>query len=572
MGKISPTSSTPMSDLPASTGEQLPVPSERSDSVSLDQDSFARLGMERTSFSAKVVRFFVSILEALRLRRPASTTANSQQEIAASQFRSMVQAGQQHAVITGRDASALANARIAQNIDTELVNQHAFEKEVVQISAQTKIGPRCDQFYNTVKQKTGEDISNILQRKSVAEHDSMPGSRSFTALPPWMEYQNNLRALARMRSHVAGADASRDHDAMLRVAAELTPNALDLHDDQLYDVSRRYRQASDALSGFLRSCCNEDSNENIKLAAHHLQLYEAALQPNLAAKSTLEKELVHDLLFDNALNRLTLQERNKLTASLKEDGQLFHQVFAAVDSEHHAAGQKIADAMQRHATTRPFMPSAGFSSQSPIRQQVVQQALASSRARQAAASSSRPTAEEAAINYYGHVIFDSAYHDLTAAEQPLVAAGGRLRELLTAAAHDHKGSQTEAGLREFSSLIGQAQQKSRATATEIPQDRLLRGKTDQASTQFLSAALQGKDERGVQLISDTLFNHAWGQMSGQEKGALLESLRHHQSGIEHAISKPYTDHERRMLNCLISSMKNHPVVSPYLAEPSSAYR
>ena len=460
------------------------------------------------------------------------------------------------------------------------MRQSGFEKETMQAFEKTRIRPRCDHFYNTVRQQTGEDLSEILRQKGVKKNDSMPESRSFTAMPPWMEYQNNIRALARMRSGAAGADAQRDLASMSKVAAELTPSKLDLTDNQLRSASRNYRDASNALSGFLRACSGDNADEkSLKLAAHHLQAYQTAVETNLGNKSVAERDMTHDLLLDSALGNLSLKERNKLAETLRAGGGQYRHIFAAAADSGNALSEKIADSMRRHAKIRPFISDQTFSGGAPAergQRQEARQALEAAQASQtqrALSAQRQPTAEQAAINHYGETVLNSKYEALSAAEKPLLDASYQLSGLLDASVQDTDGSRSEKALREFSELIDKAYTENKKPAATIKRNRLASGdgQIDQKNLHFLKETLQGKNKQGAQLVADALFNRAWELLPSEKKGAFLESLRHADSGIEAAIEKPYSDHERRMLNCLITSMKNHPDVSIYTPQDLSAY-
>lgn len=572
--RVNPTASPSTSNLsPSQLGDASVKEGNRSSSVLLDQETCSRMGLRPDSLATKVLRFFRSIAEALKLRRPSSTIANAQQETAAARFNSLAREGGGMSPHQDLPEAAPEKTETAQGIDAKIMRQSAFEKTVMQAFEQTKIRPRCEKFCHAVKEGTDEDISQILQRKGVKKNDSAPESRTFTALPPWMEYQNNLRALARMRSEAPETNVEHDLEGMTRVAAELTPSRLELSDHELQPTSRRYRDAGNHLSGFLRSCMSEDSDRNLKIAARHFQSYQSAVDANLSNKPEVEKDMVHDLLLDGALKNLTLKERNLLADALKADDAAFGHVMTVFEAERSGTAQKILSAMKRHVKTGPFMPQQGFSSRSTSKQEEVRQAFAAAQSAESArmASAARPAKEETAVRAYKKMVFSTPYSNLTAAEKPLVDAGNSLANLLEISAHDDDSGKTELALNEFADLVEKMHQESRQPTAKFRLSVSANKKPDQESVRFLSSALRGRNEKGMQLMSDALFDHAWGRLPSQKKGAFLESLRRDSSGIERTISKPHSDYERHALNRLITSMKNHPDVSSYVPAHMSAY-
>ena len=275
---------------------------------------------------------------------------------------------------SSQSARAHVNSAVLKQTDERLMEQVRSGRETALINHLRSDANDKQVFHDALAHETSDNVETLLQKAFMASDEDRPffrpDSPSYTTLPSWGEYQNNLRTLARMQTSSSPEQMKEAALTMAKVAARMTPSALNIKDNDLGEVSRNFREATNHLSYFLRACAHDKNPESARQAAHHFSAFaksfDAGLHANYAQTGKMasesEKELMYDLTLDHALTNFSTKDRLALSAAMKKGNYNMDTVFSSASTGATPTKQSanyLASSLRRHSKTSPFLPPAG---------------------------------------------------------------------------------------------------------------------------------------------------------------------------------------------------------------------
>lgn len=319
--------------------------------VRLDDGNEAKLDTRRDSLPTRLVRFFHSIAEFLRLAKP--TAVSQRQQMAAQKFQSLIRQ-------SGHTTMGIENKKTYKHSDIiRVLNQADLQNKKAEMNMRAACGlkaPRdqVEEFSATVKQQTGHDVNELLGLAPTLDKDSAVQTTMNSDL--WLKYQSHLDAIAKSQAGPWDGDKlswARQAAARLVVATACPKEHLDVS-------SRAYRQSIQELAGMLRRCAQPSDHAGVTGMVYILKRFQEELEIGLKGQAVgkQESQMMFDVMLNEALNSLSPEEKNGLFSALRADENNLQSLMQGLGDfpKDLSTIHGIVQALQRNSQTFIHMP------------------------------------------------------------------------------------------------------------------------------------------------------------------------------------------------------------------------
>ena len=367
-----------MSRLTLADYEEVSQQSHARQTVRLDEHNMVKLNAGRDSLTTKLVRFFRSIAEGLRLSKPGSIS--KQQILAAQQFQNLIrQSG--YSDSGGRVKKTYRHADIIRLLDqTKLQGKKAAMdmRAACELVAPKK---QVQDFAATVQQQTGHDVNHLLGLSPAMDQGDMAKTVMHSDL--WLKYQSHLDVIAKAQPQLMDKQSlaqARQADTELDAVAAAQSQLIDRQgldharqaaarlvvataspQSQLDASSHAYRQSIHDLTSVLRQCGQAPQAVNVAGLVHRLKSCQNNLATGLKGQSVSpqEQQMMFDIILDEALNGLSREEKSNFLNALRASDSNLLVLIHSLDAG--SAGDKawannFVRALQKNAQTFIYMP------------------------------------------------------------------------------------------------------------------------------------------------------------------------------------------------------------------------